>query len=138
MEMNIKEFAKRFKSREFDSRCVATQIEAGWYDWFCNPLSLARKTQMLGAKVLSIMDFIDTENNYVFFKNNCPMSGPLYDQFSICDIKSDDVLYCCQHLEKGSHGCDKAHWEIYGRENDFKKPLIEGTWNECKKWFKSY
>jgi len=28
-----------------------------------------------------------------------------------------------------------THWEIYGRENDFKNTLIEGTWNECKKWF---
>ena len=72
---------------------------------------------------------------YVFFKNNCPYVGALYDQFSICDIESGDVLFCCQHLEKGSHGCDKAHWEIYGRENDFKNTLIEGTWNECKKWF---
>ena len=110
---------------------------AGWYDWFCRDSALAAKTEYLGKKVLSILNSkkFDKNKTYVFFKNNCPMIGALYDQFSICDIENGDVLYCCQHLEKGSHGCDKAHWEIYGQEDDFKNTLIEGTWNECKKWF---
>jgi len=137
-DISIKEFAERFKRGEFNSRDISTQIEAGWFDWFCNPFALAKKTQMLGKKVLSIMNYIDTDNNYVFFKNNCPVVGALYDQFSICDLASGDVLYCCQHLEKGSHGCDKAHWEIYGRENDFENPIVEGDWNTCRRWFKEH
>jgi len=136
-EMNLAEFAERFNRGEFNSKSRLVQIQAGWYDWFCSDTALASKTQKLAPKVLSIMDSkkIDKETSYVFFKNNCPCVGALYDQFSICDIKTGDVLYCCQHLEKGSHGCDKAHWEIYGRENDFKECLVQGTWNECKKWF---
>lgn len=136
-EMTLVEFAERFSACEFKSRDMLTQCIAGWYDWFCDTRSLAAKTEYLGKKVLSILDSkkFDKNKTYVFFKNNCPCVGALYDQFSICDIKSGDVLYCCQHLEKGSHGCDKAHWEIYGRENDFKNTLIEGTWSECRKWF---
>ena len=136
-EITLVEFAERFSAGEFASPDRLTQCIAGWYDWFCNTSSLAAKTEYLGKKVLSILDSkkFDKTKSYVFFKNNCPMVGKLYDQFSICDIESGDVLYCCQHLEKGSHGCDKAHWEIYGQENDFKDTLIEGTWNECKKWF---
>ena len=135
--ITLVEFAERFSAGEFDSTDRDTQIDAGWYDWFCNTSSLAAKTEYLGKKVLSILDSkkFDKNKTYVFFKNNCPCVGPLYDQFSICDIESGDVLFCCQYLKKGSHGCDKAHWEIYGRENDFKDVLIEGTWNECKKWF---
>ena len=135
--MTLVEFAERFNTGEFNSTSKLVQIQAGWYDWFCSDLALAGKTKKLAPKVLSIMDSdkFDKTKSYVFFKNNCPCIGALYDQFSICDIATCDVLYCCQHLEKGSHGYDKAHWEIYGRENDFKNPLIEGTWNECKKWF---
>lgn len=135
--MNLAEFAKRFNCGEFNSRSRLVQMQAGWYDWFCSDTALAGKTQKLAPKVLSIMnsDKIDKATSYVFFKNNCPCVGALYDQFSICDIETDDVLYCCQHLEKGSHGCDKAHWEVYGQENDFKECLVRGTWNECKKWF---
>lgn len=135
--ITLVEFAERFSAGEFDSTDRDTQIDAGWYDWFCRDGALAAKTKYLGKKVLSILDSkkFDKNKTYVFFKNNCPCVGPLYDQFSICDIESGDVLFCCQYLKKGSHGCDKAHWEIYGRENDFKDVLIEGTWNECKKWF---
>ena len=135
--MTLVEFAERFSASEFASRDRDTQCTAGWYDWFCKDSSLAEKTEYLGKKVLSILDSkkFDKTKTYVFFKNNCPCVGPLYDHFSICDIESGDVLYCCKHLEKGSHGCDKAHWEIYGQENDFEDALVEGTWNECKKWF---
>ena len=135
--MSIKTFVERFKRGDFNYSSKITQCEAGWYDWFCKDSALVGKTKKLGVKVCKIENSkrFNKETSYVFFKNNCPFVGALYDQFSICDIESGDVLYCCQHLEKGSHGCDKAHWEIYGRDNDFKEPLIEGTWNECKKWF---
>ena len=73
-----------------------------WYDWFCKDSALAGKTKKLGAKVCKIENSkrFNKETSYVFFKNNCPFVGALYDQFSICDIESGDVLYCCQHLEK--------------------------------------
>jgi hypothetical protein len=136
-EMSIKEFVTRFNNGEFESKSLAVQIEAGWYDWFCNTSALAGKTKTLGKKVASILNCgrFDVNTSYVFFKNNCPCVGALYDHFSICDIETGDVLFCCQHLEKGSHGCNKAHWEIYAREYGFEKPVIQGTWNECKEWF---
>ena len=135
--MTITEFVQRFNNGDFNSQHVSVQIDAGWYDWFCNDSALRNKTMTLGRKVESIMGSKKFDKNkcYVFFKNNCPFCGPLYDQFSICDIESGDVIYCVQHLEKGSHRCDKAHWEVYGREDEFKTPLIEGTWNDVKKWF---
>lgn len=134
-EMNIVEFAKKFANGEFDAKDFNTQVKAGWYDWFCKTESLANKTRYLGKKVLAIMDSkkFDKEKCYVFFKNNCPCVGPLYDDFRICDLKSGDVLWCVQHLEKGSHGSEKAHWEVYGE--DFNEPKVNGTWNEVKRFF---
>lgn len=104
---------------------------------FCNDSALANKTKKLGAKVCKIANSkrFNKETSYVFFKNNCPCVGALYDQFSICDIESGDVLYCCQHLEKGSHGCDKAHWELYDADISFKKQVVSGTWREVEKYF---
>lgn len=136
-ELTLREFAAAFSAGEFDNPSRSTQIRAGWFDWFCRDSALARKTQSLGKKVLSIMDSlkIDKDTNYVFFKNNCPCVGPFYDQFSICDIKSGDVLFCVQRLEKGSHGAEKARWEVFGANNGFQAPVMHGTWNEVKKWF---
>lgn len=136
-EMTIREFVKRFANGDFKSKDKATQCEAGWYDWWCSTRALANKTEILGKKVVSIQDSprFDKDKTYVFFKNNCPCVGKLYDQFSICDLESGDVLFCCQHLERGSHGCERAHWEIYARENGFNKPVVSGGWSTCQKWF---
>ena len=137
MEMTLKTFCERFENGDFRAPNTAVQIEAGWYDWFCRPSALYKKTEMLGRKVVSIKNSgrFDATKCYVFFKNNCPMMGKLYDQFSICDLETGDVLFCCQHLEKGSHGCDHAHWEIYDGSVSFETPVVNGTWNEVKKYF---
>lgn len=137
MKMNIKTFAERFLCGDFDSSSRKVQIDAGWYDWFCKDSSLANKTKKLGAKVLSIIDshLFDKEKTYVFFKNNCPCVGALYDQFSICNIETGDVLFCVQHLEKGSNGCDHSHWELYDGNISFCNPVVNGEWNEVKKYF---
>lgn len=137
MDISIKEWVERFNKRDFDCPARSIQIEAGWYDWFCKDSSLAYKTQTLGKKVCAIADSkrFDKEKCYVFFKNNCPFVGPLYDQFSICDLKTGDVLFCCQHLEKGSHGCDKAHWEIYGDNAGEWGVVVNGTWRDVLNYF---
>jgi hypothetical protein len=130
--MNIATFAVRFLRGDFDLNDRKTQIEAGWYDWFCRDTSLAAKTQNLGKKVLRVMKSskIDAEKNYVFFKNNCPMVGSLYDDFRICDVKTGNVIYTvvprCTHSGKA---------EVWGRENNFKEPLVSGSWKDVKAFF---
>lgn len=135
--MNILEFCERFNNGDFNDKSFETQTKAGWYDWFCRTESLANKTKTLGRKVDAIKSSsrFDASKTYVFFKNNCPCVGALYDQFSICDIETGDVLFCVQHLEKGSHGCDHAHWELYDGSVSFHDPVVNGTWNEVKKYF---
>jgi hypothetical protein len=130
--MNIDTFAARFLRGDFDLNDRQTQIEAGWYDWFCRDTSLAAKTEKLGRKVLQLMKStkIDSEKNYVFFKNNCPMRGGLYDDFRVCDMETGDVIFTivprCTHSGKA---------EVWGRENEFKGPLVQGTWRDVKTFF---
>jgi hypothetical protein len=65
-----------------------------FYDWFCKDNSLENRANKLKglAKRLVARFNLDPNRVYVFFKNNCPMSGPLYDSLSICDRESGDVL----------------------------------------------
>jgi hypothetical protein len=133
--MNIATFAARFLRGDFDLNTRKTQIEAGWYDWFCRDTSLAAKTQNLGKKVLRLMKSskIDIEKNYVFFKNNCPMYGSLYDDIRICDLETGDVIY--NIVPSCGHSATKGRAEVWGRENGFKQPLVTGAWRDVKAFF---
>jgi hypothetical protein len=98
-----------------------------FYDWFCSDASLDRRAKSLQNKVIKLVNYfrekgnpIDCSKVYVFFKNNCPMSGPLYDSFSICDRESGDVLFWV--TPKSGHS-GKA--EIFSRAKGFNEPLAE-------------
>jgi len=125
--MTINEWIEKFDNGGFESSDVDTQINAGWYDWFCNDKSLSKKTKKLGNKLVEIKDShrIDTENQYVFFKNNLRANGKLYDDFCICDIESGDVIYTIIP-EEG---------KVWGRENSFHGPLFSGSWKQIFEWF---
>ena len=106
----------------------------GFYDWFCKDSSLPRKSETLIAKLKTILKNnkrFDPAKCYVFFKNNCPMVGGLYDDFRICDIETGDVLYTV--APRNPHVNGKA--SVWGEENDFMKPLVTGSWADIKAFF---
>ena len=75
----------------------------------------------------------DVDKTYVFFKNNCPLSSNLYDDFRICDMKTGKVL----HTVSPSVGYSNMNGEatVWGKDNDFKEALVTGTWKDVKKFF---
>ena len=94
----------------------------GFYDWFCKDTSLRIRSERLMPKVIRFVKAhqeLDLEKCYVFFKNNCPMVGPTYDDFRICDLESGDVIYTvipnCAHSGMA---------EVWGKANRFKEPLL--------------
>ena len=97
-----------------DNRCY------NFYDWFCKDLSLKAKSEKLFKQVRKFVEVfdVDLDKHYVFFKNNCPMRGPLYDDFRICDIESGDVVW--NVTPKSGHSF-KA--EIWGSRNEFKEAI---------------
>lgn len=106
-------------------------IEDLWFDWWCEDSKLINKgiNLLKKLKAISKSPKFDNDKCYVFFKNNCPCVGGLYDDFRICDKETGDVLYCIVP-NRG-----KGRAQVYGEENDFEKPLAEGTWRTVKEWF---
>ena len=101
-----------------------------FYDWFCTDASLARRAKTLQGQVSKFVNAmskagkpINCSKVYAFFKNNCPMSGPLYDSFSICDVNTGDVLFWV--TGKSGHGKRRA--EAFSRATGFDKPLAEAA-----------
>lgn len=130
-EITTREWINKFNKGEFDSKDCTTQCNAGWYDWFCKDSSLANKTIRMGNIIKKITNPTILDNMYVFFKNNCPLVGSLYDQFKFCDIETGDVIYCIC--------CDDKRYdyryEVYGIENDFRKALVGfNTSKELVNW----
>ena len=95
-----------------------------FYDWFCKDASLERKANALFPKVKKFIESVrvDILDTYVFFKNNCPMNGPLYDDFRICDIKSQDVVWTV--TPKVGYDSMNSEAEVWGSENDFKGAIL--------------
>ena len=133
--MTLTTWIGKYVGGEFQDTDVRTQCKAGWYDWFCKDSSLSAKTEKLGRKVLQIARSTKFNNDkvYVFFKNNCPLEGTLYDDFRICDIDTGDVIYTI--TPANGHKSDKGKANVWGRENTFEEPLVEGTWDDVKKFF---
>ena len=103
-----------------------------FYDWFCRDSSLVKKEAALKSKVASLVlsRKIDIDKHYVWFKNNCPMNGPLYDDFRIADMETQDTLWAV--IPKCGHS-GKA--EVWGAENHFAGPIVSGTWDDVYNFF---
>jgi len=90
-----------------------------FYDWFCKDRALERRSGILFSRLKTFLKHvdIDLEKTYVFFKNNCPLGGPLYDDFRICDLETGNVLYTVTPDVNGTS-------EIWGAKNNFEEPLV--------------
>ena len=131
-EISIKQWIENYNSGKYDSQDVKVQGEAGWYDLFCKDESLYCKTKRLAPKVKQLAKSykVDADNWYVWFKNNCPVFGSLYDDIRFADIKTGDVIYTIAFVKKYGQTV-----ELWGKENDFKHPLVIGDWEDIKEYF---
>jgi len=133
--ITIREFICNYESGHYNSDDRNTMIEAGWYDWFCDSSELKPRLNTMFSliKRLSASKKIYIDNMYVFFKNNCPGVGELYDDFRFCDRRTGDVIYTV--VPSSGHTSNKGMSEVWGAENNFKGPLVKGNWYDVEDYF---
>ena len=111
-----------------------------WYDYFCKSSSLVNKGRALIRKLkkiyklneLSGRKYFDPNKTYVFFKNNCPCCGNLYDDFRICDLETREVIFIIQ-----VNRYDQKHSaELWGQPNNFEGAILEGSIKDVYNYFK--
>ena len=119
-EMSVRQWQERFRAGDFNSRDLSVQCEAGWFDWFCRNDALAGRLEKLSKIVLGIKAPFILDNYYVWFKNNCPMAGPLYDDVRFEPLSGERegkyfvVILDCPH--------ELAKWALYTERYGYDAP----------------
>jgi len=119
-KMSVRQWQERFRAGDFDGRDTATQCSAGWYDWFCRDEALAGRLKKLSRVVMNITDPFILDNYYVWFKNNCPLNGPLYDDVRFEPLTGErDGKYFLVTLD-----CpyEKEKWVLYTERYGYDAP----------------
>jgi hypothetical protein len=136
--LTIRQFLENYDKGMYEESDFNTQCAAGWFDWFCSTRALAAKTKKLAGKLKTIVKSskIDIDKMYVFFKNNCPCDGTLYDDFRICSFDPEDTtpIYTITPA-LGYNNEDRGKSEVWGKENNFQGPLVTGTWDDVREFF---
>lgn len=137
-KLTTREWSINFMMDIYLEADVKTQIEAGWWDWFCKDSSLRYKTYEMGNIIRQFKDGgkVDLDNTYVWFKNNCPLNGPLYDDFRIASLEDGEVQFtiqigCCWNTEK---------YTVFGRKHKggefgYEPLFATNSIRELVKWF---
>lgn len=111
-----------------------------FYDWFCKDASLPGKSKRLMASVRAIVKtgtkMFDPDKTYVFFKNNCPCEGGLYDDLRICDIESGDVLFNVCPSDPWCGNRPRVAFDSDDGKDRWSDPLVFDSMKDLKAWFK--
>lgn len=122
-EMSVRQWQEKFRAGDFNSQDRYVQCQAGWYDWFCRDHALAGRLKKIGKVVMGITGTFILDNYYVWFKNNCPMVGPLYDDVRFEPLSGERggdyfVVSLDSPYEQGK-------WALYTERFGFDAPEFE-------------
>ena len=122
-ELSVRQWQEKFRAGAFNAQDRYTQCEAGWYDWFCQDHALAGRLKKIGKVVMGITDPFILDNYYVWFKNNCPLSGPLYDDVRFEPLSGErDRKYFVVSLDSPH---ERTKWALVTERYGFDAPEFE-------------
>lgn len=125
-EMTLRQQLEAFEKGEILAYSGETNDAGCWnfYDWFCQQTNLKNKSKKLMGYVKRFVKAhpeLDLDKHNAWFKNNCPMSGPLYDDIRISSIGKDSKNVWVITPKSGHTGrAELVHCSDYG------KPIVEG------------
>ena len=118
--LSVRQWQELFRGGAFRDKSRETQIRAGWYDWFCGDAALAGRLKQIGRVVMRITEPAILDNYYVWFKNNCPLNGPLYDDVRFEPLDGDRRgRYFIVTLDSPY---EKQKWTLHTERNGFEAP----------------
>ena len=122
-ELSVRQWQERFRAGAFAHSDITTQCEAGWYDWFCQDYALAGRLKKIGRVVMGITDPFILDNYYVWFKNNCPLDGPLYDDARFEPLSGErDCKYFVVSLDSPH---ERMKWALVTERYGFNAPEFD-------------
>ena len=130
--ITVRQWRENYINGMYNEKDTTTMCDAGWYDWFCRDSSLAGRLKKFGSIIKKIDNDFILDNYYVWFKNNCPCVGPLYDdmRFEPIDENLRDELYflvcvdCPWDNKKFGIATARKNYENEA-EFDTKKEVVE-------------
>lgn len=122
-KISVRQWQDKFRAGAFERKDFKTQCEAGWYDWFCSDNALAGRLKKIAKVVMSITEPFILDNYYVWFKNNCPVTGPLYDDVRFEPLSGGrDGKYFLVALDSPH---EKQKWTLFTERHGFETPEFE-------------
>lgn len=108
----------------------------GFYDWFCSDRALPNRAKKLQSNVRSFLKAmakkgtpVNLDTHYVFFKNNCPMSGHVYDSFSICRVEDGRVQFWVTPKSGHMRANGQAECWVANRDTQINAPNFRDLLN---------
>lgn len=121
--ISIRQWQAMYRLGAFSGKDTAIQCEAGWYDWFCRNESLAGRLKQIAPAVMGITDPFILDNYYIWFKNNCPVGGPLYDDVRFVPLSEEQKGKYFLVIKDSPH--EKAKWTLYTERYGFQEPEFQ-------------
>ena len=132
MKISIKTLLENPKKLIAEDKCKF------FYDWFCADYALEQRANRFIPKLkfLVKIGIVDPDKMYVWFKNNCPLYGTIYDDMRFSLLESED--FCGGICPKTGHINQELKAQLWYFDKDKKIKYVNASdWSELKKQLKT-